>query len=36
MWGNPTLCENKKIAAENFVETGRAIKLITTVPGARH
>ena len=22
MWGNPTLSENSKIAAENFVEVG--------------
>ena len=25
MWGNPTLSENYKIAAENFVEVGNAI-----------
>ena len=27
MWGNPTLSENKKIAAENFVETESAITI---------
>ena len=24
MWGDPTLSENKKIAAKNFVEVGSA------------
>ena len=35
MWCNPTLSENSKIAAENFVEAGSAIRMTTTV-GARY
>ena len=31
MWGKPALSENSKIAAENFVEAGSAIRMITTV-----
>ena len=27
MWGNPTLSKTKKIAAENFVEAGRAMTI---------
>ena len=27
MWGNPTLSENQKIAAEKFVQAGSAITI---------
>ena len=36
MWSNPTLSENEKIAAENFVDVGSAITIDNDTVGARY